>query len=147
MKNGSTWTRLTKTLDWVMSTVGRTVNEPNFVELCMFQLGLSRQVKSSNLAWARDKPKNHVWAWARDKSKNHVWAWARGKVKKLGLDLAWLISQVKFKLNIKFKLKLRLSFWAWNLRKLYYQMLKSLKLRRKKKIVYPFDHMSGSTYD
>ena len=135
MKNGSTWTRLTKTLDWVMSTVGRTVNEPNFVELCMFQLGLSRKVKSSNLAWGRDKP------------KNHVWAWARGKVKKLRLDLAWLISQVKFKLNIKFKLKLRLSFWAWNLRKLYYQMLKSLKLRRKKKIVYPFDHMSGSTYD
>ena len=54
------------------------------------------------------------------------------------LSLGWLISQAKLKLNIKLKLELRSSFWGWNLKKLHYQMLKSLKLRRKKIVFWIF---------
>ena len=87
----------------------------------MFKLGLLRRFKSSNLTQAHDKPKNSVWVWARE------------KVKKFEFGLTWLICQAKLKLNIKLKLELRSSFWAWDLKKLHYQMLKSLKLRRRKK--------------
>ena len=85
---------------WVLET--RAVNEPSF--------GSLGKVKSSNLAWARDEP------------KNSVWVWTRGKVKKfefglVWLGLTWLTSQAKFKLNIKLKLKLRLNFWAWDFKK------------------------------
>ena len=81
------------------STLGcRAVNEPSFVEWCMFKLGSSGKIKSSSLAWTYDK------------LKNSVWAWARGKAKKFELGLAWLISQAKLKLNIKLKLELKSSF-------------------------------------
>ena len=107
----------------------------------MFKLGSFGKVKSLSLAWDRDMP------------KNDVWAWVCGKAKKLELGLAWLgltwlISQAKLKLNIKLKLELMSSFWAWDLKKLHYVMLKSLKLRKKKKkIVYSFYHAPSPTYD
>ena len=52
----------------------RAVNEPSFVEQCMFKLGSLGKIKNSSLAWACDKPKNSVWAWAHEKAKK-AWAW------------------------------------------------------------------------
>ena len=77
---------------------------------------------------AHDKPKNNAWAWAR----------AYGKAKKLELGLAWLINQTKL------KLKLKSSFWAWEIRN---YITKCLNLLRRRKIVYSFYHASNPTYD
>ena len=70
-------------------------------------------------------------------------------VKPKSLGLAWLVSQVKLELNIKLKFELQSSFWVWDVKKLHYQILKSLKLKKKKekKIVYSFYRASSPTYD
>ena len=100
----------------------RAINEPSFVEYCMFKLGSSIILKSSSLAWALDKPKIlfELELELEKKPKNLSLAW---------LGLAWFISQAKLELNIKLKLELRSRFWAWDLIKLSYQMLKSPKIK------------------
>ena len=79
----------------------------------MFKFGLSGKVKSSSLAWTRDKPKIMLELKLVEKPKNLDLglAW---------LGLIWLISQAKLKLNIKFKLELRSRFWARDIKKLHY---------------------------
>ena len=85
----------------------------------MFKFGLLVKIKSSSLALTCDKPKTMFELKFVRKPKS--------------LGLAWLVSQAKLELNIKHKLELKSSFWAKNLRKLHYKMLKFPKSSKKKK--------------
>ena len=60
----------------IMICTTKVVNEPSFVEECVFKLGLLIKIKYSSLAW--------------DKFKNNVWTQACENVKKFELSLAWL---------------------------------------------------------